>query len=181
LQATFIPPALLGIITFAEAKQPTYDFLFPVSPERRRPESEHFVAREVEYVCVILKLFVFAPAAPPKHPPLAPRRWATLSRPGNGTSCACFFTSLRASPLRSESGSEWEREGAGAGASGSGSDFKYYVFPQPPRRCSGTSAATLALGRGHTVRACFSRWTPRAIPNLVASSPAVSKLYWGEN
>jgi hypothetical protein len=54
------------------------------------------------------------------------------------------------------------------------------VFPQPPRRSSGASAASLALGRGRITWACFLRWFPSAIPNLVVSSPAVSELYWGK-
>jgi hypothetical protein len=55
-----------------------------------------------------------------------------------------------------------------------------YVFPQPPRHCSGASAVTLAVGRGRTTRACFLRWFPSAIPNPVVSSPAVPELYWGK-
>jgi hypothetical protein len=54
------------------------------------------------------------------------------------------------------------------------------VFPQPPRRYSGASATTLALGRGRIMCGRFLRLIPRAIPNLVASSPAVSELYWGK-
>jgi hypothetical protein len=48
------------------------------------------------------------------------------------------------------------------------------------RRSSGARSATLALGRGRITRACFLRWFPSAIPNLVVSSPTVSELYWGK-
>eukprot|EP01043_Picozoa_sp_COSAG02_P029670 COSAG02_NODE_1858_length_10636_cov_6.878333_1_plen_231_part_00 len=34
--------------------------------------------------------------------------------------------------------------------------------------------------KGHIVCGRFLRWIPRAIPNLVASSRAVSELYWGK-
>ena len=91
----------------------------------------------------ILKLSVFAPTAPPKQPPLAPRRWVTLWRPGNGTSRACFSTSLRASPLRAE-----VPQPSGAIVVVGQKSVTQDVFPQPPRRCSGASAASLALGRG---------------------------------
>ncbi len=38
----------------------------------------------------------------------------------------------------------------------------------------------LALQRGRITCAIFLRWFPRAMPDLVVSSPAVSELYWGE-
>ncbi len=55
-------------------------------------------------------------------------------------------------------------------------------FPRSPRAVisSGASAASLALGRGRIMCGRFLRWIPRAILNLVASSPAVSELYWGK-
>ena len=54
------------------------------------------------------------------------------------------------------------------------------MFPQPPRRSSVASAITLAPGWVRITCAIFLRWIPRAIPDFVASSPAVSELYWGE-
>jgi hypothetical protein len=123
----------------------------------------------------VLKLFVFAPTTPPKQPPLAPRRWVTLSWPGNGNACGRFFTSLRASPLRSE-----VPQPSGTIVVVGQKSVTQDKFPQPPRRCSGASAASLALGRGRIMCGRFLRWIPRAIPNFVASSPAVSELYWGK-
>ncbi len=79
----------------------------------------------------LLKLFVFAPTTPPKQPPLAPRRRVTPRRPGDGTSRACFFTSLRASPLRSE-----VLQPSGAIVVVGQKSVTQYVFPQPPRHCT---------------------------------------------
>eukprot|EP01043_Picozoa_sp_COSAG02_P003928 COSAG02_NODE_99_length_37069_cov_24.910957_24_plen_1416_part_00 len=42
------------------------------------------------------------------------------------------------------------------------------------------SATTLAPGWVCITCAIFLTWTPRAIPDFVASSPTVSELYWGE-
>ena len=53
-------------------------------------------------------------------------------------------------------------------------------FSQPPRRSSVASAITLAPGWVRITCAIFLRWIPRAIPDFVASGPAVSELYWGE-
>jgi hypothetical protein len=57
---------------------------------------------------------------------------------------------------------------------------KLHMFPQPPRRSSVASAITLAPGWVRITCAIFLRWIPRAIPDFVASGPAVSELYWGE-
>ena len=98
-----------------------------------------------------------------------------LSQAPDHTARATFFTPMRASSYHFELA-----QASSVIVMVGRKLLTQYVFPQPPRRSSVASATTLALGRGRTTCARFLRWIRRAIPDFVASSPAVSELYWGE-